>query len=134
MSRWLGNGGHWTVASPHAAGWRKSPPDLVERFEATISTVPGATVRKMFGYPAAFAANGHMFTGKHEDRWVIRLPAEARAELAAAGGTPFEPMPGRPMREYLVLPAAVVADPGALAPWLERSLAYTAALPAKTKH
>jgi TfoX/Sxy family transcriptional regulator of competence genes len=88
----------------------------------------------MFGYPAAFAANGHMFTGLHEDRWVIRLPAEARAELAAAGGTPFEPMPGRPMREYLVLPAAVVADPGALAPWLERSLEYTAALPAKTKH
>ena len=121
------------MASPHAAGWRKSPPDLVERFEATISTVPGATVRKMFGYPAAFAASGHMFTGLHEDRWVIRLPAEARAELAAAGGTPFEPMPRRPMREYLVLPDAVTAEPGALAPWLERSLAYAEGLPPKEK-
>jgi TfoX/Sxy family transcriptional regulator of competence genes len=121
------------MASPHAGGWRKSPPDLVARFEATMSGVPGASLRKMFGYPAAFATNGHMFTGLHEDRWVIRLPDEARAELAAAGGTPFEPMPGRPMREYLVLPDAVAADPGTLATWLERSLAYAGGLPPKEK-
>jgi TfoX/Sxy family transcriptional regulator of competence genes len=121
------------MASPHAGGWRKSPPDLVERFETTLSGVPGATLRKMFGYPAAFAASGHMFTGLHQDRWVIRLPDEARAELAAAGGTPFEPMPGRPMREYLVLPDAIAGDPEALAPWLQRSLAYTDELPPKAK-
>lgn len=119
------------MASPHAAGWRESPPDLVERFEATISTVPGATVRKMFGYPAAFAASGHMFTGLHEDRWVIRLPAEARAELAAAGGTPFEPMPGRPMREYVALPAEVFADVDQTRAWIERAAAYVRSLPPK---
>jgi TfoX/Sxy family transcriptional regulator of competence genes len=121
------------MASPHAPGWSKSPPDLVERFETTMSEVPGTTMRKMFGYPAAFAANGHMFTGLHQDRWVIRLPDKARAELAAAGGAPFEPMPGRPMREYLVIPGAVLADADALQSWLERSRAYTEALPAKTK-
>jgi hypothetical protein len=87
----------------------------------------------MFGYPAAFASNGHMFTGLHQDRWIIRLPDGARAELAAAGGTPFAPMPGRPMREYLVLPGAVLADAGALQVWLGRSLAYTEGLPAKAK-
>ena len=90
-------------------------------------------MRKMFGYPAAFATNGHMFTGLHQDRWVIRLPNEARAELAAAGGTPFEVMPGRPMRDYLVLPGAVLADAGVLQTWLDRSLAYTEGLPAKPK-
>lgn len=121
------------MASPHAAGWSKSPPDLVERFEATMSAVAGASIRKMFGYPAAFAANGHMFTGLHQDRWVIRLPDEARAELAAAGGVPFEPMPGRPMREYLVIPGSILADAGALDSWLERSRAYTEGLPAKSK-
>jgi TfoX/Sxy family transcriptional regulator of competence genes len=121
------------MASPHAPGWSKSPPELVERFETTMSEVPGTTMRKMFGYPAAFASNGHMFTGLHQDRWVIRLPDEARAELAAAGGTPFEPMPGRPMREYLVIPAAVLADAHALQGWLERSRAYTQGLPGKAK-
>lgn len=121
------------MATRHGGGWSKAPPDLVERFEATMSAVPGSSLRQMFGYPAAFATNGHMFTGLHEDRWVIRLPDDARAELAAAGGVPFEPMPGRPMREYLVLPAALIGDPAALAPWLDRSLAYTAGLPAKAK-
>jgi TfoX/Sxy family transcriptional regulator of competence genes len=121
------------MASPHSGGWRKAPPDLVERFEATMTTVPGASLRKMFGYPAAFAGNGHMFTGLHEDRWVIRLPDDARAELSATGGTPFEPMPGRPMREYLVLPAAVLDDAGVLQTWLDRSLAYTETLPVKAK-
>jgi TfoX/Sxy family transcriptional regulator of competence genes len=121
------------MASPHAGGWRKSPPELVERFQATMSAVPDANLRQMFGYPAAFAANGHMFTGLHEDRWVIRLPDDARAELAAVGGTPFEVMPGRPMREYLVVPAAIQGDATALQTWLDRSLAYTQALPAKAK-
>jgi TfoX/Sxy family transcriptional regulator of competence genes len=121
------------MASPHAGGWRKSPPDLVERFEATMAPLAGTSLRKMFGYPAAFAGNGHMFTGLHEDRWMIRLPDDARAELAAAGATPFEPMPGRPMREYLVLPAELLADAEALQRWLDRSLAYTESLPAKPK-
>jgi TfoX/Sxy family transcriptional regulator of competence genes len=121
------------MASPHAGAWRKAPPELVERFRATMSAVPGASLRQMFGYPAAFAANGHMFTGLHQDRWVIRLPDDARAELAAGGGSPFEVMPGRPMREYLVLPAAVLDDGTALKGWLDRSLAYTAGLPAKVK-
>ncbi|HYM53463.1 MAG TPA: TfoX/Sxy family protein, partial [Candidatus Dormibacteraeota bacterium] len=112
---------------------RKALPDLVQRFEATMSAVAGANLRKMFGYPAAFAANGHMFTGLHEDRWVIRLPDDARAELAGAGGVPFEPMPGRPMREYLVLPAAVLDDAAMLQTWLDRSLIYTEGLPTKAK-
>lgn len=121
------------MASPHAGGWRKAPPDLVERFQATMAGVPGASLRKMFGYPAAFATNGHMFTGLHENRWVIRLADDARAELAAGGGLPFEPMPGRPMREYLVVPAAVLEDARVLRTWLVRSLAYTEGLPAKAK-
>lgn len=121
------------MASPHAAGWRKSPPELVARFEKTMADIPGTSLRKMFGYPAAFAANGHMFTSLHQDRWVIRLPDQARAELAAAGGTPFEVMPGRPMREYLVLPDAILDDAATLQTWLDRSRAYTEGLAAKTK-
>lgn len=110
--------------------WSKAPPELATSFEAAMAELGGAQVRKMFGYPAAFL-NGHLFTGLFADRWFVRLPDDARAELAARGGTPFEPMPGRPMREYLVLPDAVLADPAARRGWLERALAHAAALPPK---
>lgn len=118
---------------PHGAGeWEKAPPELAERFTQAVADLPGAQVRKMFGYPAGFA-NGHMFTGVYASSWFVRLPDDQRAELAHAGGTAFEPMPGRPMREYLVLPAALAADAAAAAPWLTRALDYVQQLPPKTK-
>jgi TfoX/Sxy family transcriptional regulator of competence genes len=123
------------AGGPHAGGWSRSPQELIDRFEvdtAWLLAEPGVERRKMFGYPACFA-NGHMFTGLHQDRWVVRLPDEARAELAAAGGTPFEVMPRRPMREYLELPATLVSDPAAMRPWLERALANVRELPPKKR-
>jgi TfoX/Sxy family transcriptional regulator of competence genes len=113
------------AGGPHAGTWSRSPQELVDWFDehtAWLLAEPGVERRKMFGYPACFA-NGHMFTGLHQDRWVIRLPDDARTALAEAGGTPFEVMPGRPMREYLVLPATLASDPAAMRPWLERALA-----------
>jgi TfoX/Sxy family transcriptional regulator of competence genes len=84
----------------------------------------------MFGFPAVFA-NGYMFSGLHQDNWVVRLTDTDLSELAAQGGVPFEPMPGRPMRGYLALPAAVAGDPAAARPWVERALANVLAMPAK---
>jgi hypothetical protein len=43
--------------------WKKSPPALVERFEAIVPALSGAERRKMFGYPAAFVG-GNMFAGR----------------------------------------------------------------------
>ena len=51
--------------------------------------------------------------------------------VLALGGRTFEPMPGRPMREYVVLPAAVLGDAGALARWVRRGVDYAAGLPPK---
>jgi hypothetical protein len=62
----------------------------------------------------------------------VRLAEPDRAALVAKGGHVFEPMPGRPMREYVVLPKAVLRDRRALADWIRRGLAHTAAVPAKT--
>jgi len=110
--------------------FHKAPPDLVEHFAEVMANVPDAQLRKMFGYPAAFA-NGYMFTGLHQDRWVIRLPDEARSRLTAMGATPFEPMPGRPMKEYVVVPDAVVTNPAKLRAWVDQAYAYAKKLPAK---
>jgi TfoX/Sxy family transcriptional regulator of competence genes len=118
---------------PHSGGdWEKAPPELAERFTAAVTAMPGAQVRKMFGYPAGFA-NGHLFTGLFASSWFVRLPDDQRGELAAAGGTPFEPMPGRPMREYLVLPSELAGDANAVEPWVARALAHAQQLPPKVK-
>ena len=110
--------------------WKKAPPELVKTFEEVIATVPGAQQRKMFGYPAAFV-NGQMFTGVFQDRLFIRLPESGRAELAKQGGKPFEPMPGRPMREYGEVPPGVLRSKTTLAGWMRKAFAYASSLPAK---
>jgi TfoX/Sxy family transcriptional regulator of competence genes len=117
---------------PHESDWAKAPPELAERFTATVSALPGAQVRKMFGYPAGFV-NGHLFTGTFASSWFVRLPDDQRAELAAAGGSEFSPMPGRPMREYLVMPDAIASDAEAAQPWVRRALDFVSQLPPKAK-
>ena len=49
----------------------------------------------------------------------------------AAGAAGFEPMPGRPMKSFVVIPAADVSDDAAIASWVERGLAHAASMPAK---
>ncbi len=115
---------------PTAPRWKKSPPELVALFEAVLAREPQAEQRQMFGYPAAFV-NGNMVTGLHQHDWMVRLDEKDRAALSAKGGRPFEPMPGRPMREYVVLPQAVLSERRALAGWIRRGIVYTAGLPAK---
>ncbi len=115
---------------PTTPGFDKAPAELVERFAAVLATRPTGSVRKMFGYPAAFV-NGNMATGLHGSNWFVRLSEADTRELVAAGGGPFEPMPGRPMRGYAVLPAAVAADADAAAAWVDRALEHVAGLPPK---
>jgi hypothetical protein len=109
----------------------KSPPELVERFATVLARFPEATRRQMFGFPAAFIG-GNMVTSLHEHRWVVRLPDVPRSELLALpGAAPFEPMAGRAMKGYAVLPSSVAEDPDAAAAWVERAIAYVRTLPAK---
>ncbi len=84
----------------------------------------------MFGYPALFVS-GNMFAGTYRDSLFVRLPEDERAAAMKRGAKPFEPMPGRPMKEYVVVPAGIVAKPAELASWIERGLAYAARLPVK---
>ncbi len=109
----------------------KSPPALVERFQAVAERHPEAQQRKMFGYPALFVG-GNLTTGLFTDRWMIRLPDDDRAELLALPGAgPFEPMPGKPMNGYAILPVDLVDDDERLDDWLGRAIAFVRTLPAK---
>jgi len=109
--------------------WTKSPPQLIELFDAVMPGPP-AERRQMFGYPAAFVG-GNMFAGLHEHRFVLRLGETDGAELLALGGSAFEPMAGRPMRGYVVAPPSLLADRAALGRWVGRALAHGASLPSK---
>ena len=111
-------------------GWDKSPPDLVDRFMEVTAARPAVTFRKMFGYPAAFL-NGNLTTGLHQATWFVRLSESDAAELLGGGGGPFEPMPGRAMRGYIVLSPADAADVGAAGAWVDRAIAHVATLPPK---
>jgi len=62
----------------------------------------------------------------------LRLPADKREEfLALAGARAFEPMPGRVMKEYVVVPGAMLADRATLSRWAKGALEYGSAMPAK---
>jgi TfoX/Sxy family transcriptional regulator of competence genes len=110
--------------------WRKAPSDLVERFHEAVAGLEGIEVRQMFGYPAAFIG-GNMTAGLHQESFLVRLSEAERTERLAAGWSTFEPMPGRPMREYLALPPKVVEDPEETRRWVERAAAYVRTLPPK---
>jgi TfoX/Sxy family transcriptional regulator of competence genes len=111
--------------------WTKSPPDLIATFEAVIPGPPAET-RNMFGYPAAFV-NGNMFMGLFQDSMILRLPEEARAEIMSTGAKVFEPMKGRPMREYIVVPASMLKSRPLLKRWVQRALQYGLSIAPKGK-
>ena len=109
----------------------KSPPELIERFGLVLERFPELEQRKMFGYPAAFVAAGHMVTGLHGASWIVRLAEADQERLRGLGGRDFEPMPGRPMNGFLRLPSDIVVDDEALASWIDRAWAHAASLPPK---
>lgn len=112
--------------------WRKSPPELIARFAAALPDDATCERRTMFGYPAAFV-NGNMFAGLHQESMIVRLDVATRATFLRLGGQPFEPVPGRVMREYLAVPAAVLGEARSLRRWVGKAFAYAASLPPKTK-
>jgi hypothetical protein len=108
----------------------KSPPALVERFGALAGLAPEASQRPMFGYPS-LVVGGNMFMSLFGDSLIVRLgDADRTALLALKGAKTFEPMPGRPMREYVVAPPTMVAG-DAIESWVARSYAYAKGLPPK---
>jgi TfoX/Sxy family transcriptional regulator of competence genes len=118
-------------AKPSMPKFKAAPPELVALFKDALRPLPDIEPRQMFGYPSAFVA-GQLFAGVFADSIMLRLSEADRATmLAMDGARPFEPMPGRPMKEYVVLPPSVLGDEAALDSWLRRSMAYARALPPK---
>ena len=99
-------------------------------FHSLVPERSDVRVKPMFGNVSAFV-NGNMFMGLFGSDLFVRLPEPDRESLMKAGGGPFEPMPGRPMREYVILPAAWRTQPERIREWVDRSLAWAEELPPK---
>jgi len=105
----------------------------LDAFARAIDGLAGLEHRTMFGYPSVFL-NGNMLACVFQDRIMVRLSeADRAAAIATVGGRPFEPSPGRAMKEYIELPSRVADDPSQLNSWLQRGRGYVHTLPKKSK-
>jgi TfoX/Sxy family transcriptional regulator of competence genes len=109
--------------------WEKSPPELVAAFEKARPTTPDVQARPMFGYPSVFV-NGNHFAGTFRDTIVVRVGADPSFPGAKAAA-PFEPMPGRVMSGYVVVPNAITKSPAKLRGWIAHAYDYAKTLPPK---
>lgn len=113
--------------------WEKSPASLVAHFDRILPRGPAVERRTMFGYPCAFV-NGHMVTGLFGKKMFVRLPEDERkAIMDKQGATPFEPLPGRVMKDYVVVPPGLLARDAALKRLVTRSLDFAKTLAPKAK-
>ncbi|HEY6296728.1 MAG TPA: TfoX/Sxy family protein [Streptosporangiaceae bacterium] len=111
--------------------FRKSPTELVARFGELAELAGDADRKQMFGYPVC-VLRGNMFMALHEDSLILRLGDADRAEfLDRYDSGLFEPMAGRAMKEYVVVPPSLVYDDDAIPEWVRRSRAFAEQLPAK---
>lgn len=121
------------VKASSGGKWRKSPTSLIELLTSVLPDDTAIEKRQMFGYPCAFM-NGNMFTGLHQEALIVRLGADDRKRLIdEAGARQFEPMPGRPMREYIALPEPVLNDREKLIEIIRLAKQFAASLAPKVK-
>ncbi len=109
----------------------KPSASTVAWYDRSIPADARAVKGQMFGHPCAFV-NGNMFFGTFAQTLIVRL-GEARSAAVASGDLRlFEPMPGKPWKEYVQVPAGSLDD-AALATLAREALEFTAGLPAKAK-
>ena len=101
-------------------------------FSRLVPEDPAVVLRPMFGNLAAFV-NGNMFAGLFGEDLFVRLPEAESAEVKRKGGRDFEPMAGRAMTGYVVVPGGWQRASGPAQSLIERALSLTRAMPAKTK-
>ena len=119
--------------TPAMKKWMKAPEELTKRFTALIPKHPDAEPRQMFGYQACFV-KGNFWMGLHEANVVVRLPDGLEARFAELKGSPaFDPMGGRPMKGWFVVPRDIVSSDDRLGRFMRETFEVVRALPAKTK-
>ena len=104
-----------------------------EFFRSVLPDDARITVRPMFGNISGFV-NGNMFAGLFGEDLFVRLSEEKRNDLLGnKDARLLEPMPGKPMKDYVVIPRALLKKPDTVRKWIVSSLDFTSSLPPKKK-
>lgn len=124
-----------TPAKPKRAmpKFTPAPEWIKEMFAELLTHFPQAEPKRMFGYPSAFV-KGNMACCVFGDRIMLRLSEADRTKfLKQAGSKLFEPMAGRPMKEYVEVTDDLIKAPAELRKWVKKSFAYAESLPPPKK-
>jgi TfoX/Sxy family transcriptional regulator of competence genes len=113
--------------------WVKAPEGLKILIDQIMEAVE-CEKRPMFGYPAFFI-NKNMSAGLFQDKLFLRLSPAQVTSLKKIYPTlsNLEPVPGRPMKDYYVVPEKLYTDPKKMASVVEETTAYCRSLPEKVK-
>ncbi|MCX9083619.1 MAG: TfoX/Sxy family protein [Candidatus Methanoperedens sp.] len=113
--------------------WKKPSEELGKFLDKKISSLD-VQKKKMFGCPVYFA-NDNMLAGVFENDIFLRFSEQDREKIISENDEvmPFEPMKGRVMKEYLVLPDSLYNDPEKFQELLGSSYEYVLSLPPKQK-
>ena len=116
------------------ANWVKKDDALIERVDGLLSTAP-VRRKNMFGSAAWFLeANDLMFAGAWGEGIMIRVGEKVASYLIEIGeAEQFDPMGGRPMREYVFLDGERIAEDDILTGWLEQASEFAETLPPKAE-
>jgi TfoX/Sxy family transcriptional regulator of competence genes len=99
-------------------------------FQKLLPKDPAITTRPMFGNLSAFV-NGNMFSGVFGDDLFVRVSDEDQARIRKQGGKPFEPMAGRAMTGYVLVPPGWQKKPDAARAWIVTALSWSRSLAPK---
>jgi TfoX/Sxy family transcriptional regulator of competence genes len=113
--------------------WIKAPEELKVLLETTMKDID-CEKKPMFGYPAYFI-NKNMFAGLFQDQLFVRLSELQLQELRRKHPSisNLEPMPGRPMKDYFVIPQAICAKPAELSQIVTKASEHARTLAPKAK-
>ncbi len=113
--------------------WKKVSPEMCDILEDALKGY-ACQKRPMFGTPAYFV-NDNMFAGAWQDVIILRLSAADRDEIKNVSDeiVAFEPMEGRPMKEYVAVPEPFTSDRREFMRWVDKAYEFARSLPPKVK-
>ena len=101
-------------------------------FRALVPDRPDVVIKPMFGNLGAYV-NGNMFMGLFGSSIGVKLSEPDRERLLAVDGAGLFGPAERPMAAYVSLPSDWIETSKRSTEWVDRSLAYVAALPPKPR-
>lgn len=108
----------------------EGPAEALALYETLVAGTPGAQLK---GATMPYTSrNGHMFSFLDPSgAMALRLPPDRRADFVATYATGAVEQHGRVMKEYVEVPAGLLANTDELREWFDHSYAWVGTLKPK---